>query len=284
MDVERRVLLEDRALELPQRLAGLDAELLDERPARALVDGERVGLAAGAVERQHQLAADALAQWLLGDEALELADELDVAPERELRVGAVFERRQPQLLQPQRLELRQIRGRSAPEVERPPERLGRPGRVSDRQRRAAGLRQALELEDVDRSGVDREAVAGRRGLEQVRRQELAELRDVDLERVARRVRRVLTPERVDQVVSGDDPVRLQQERREQRPALLAAELDRRPVDGRRQGAEEAENRLHRGVLARFQAGFSVSSAPCETLVVWMDLEEWAFRGVFRPDA
>src|SRR5262249_57037155 len=60
MDVERRVLLEDRALELAQRVAGLDPELLHERPARALVDGERVGLSPGAVQREHQLATQAL--------------------------------------------------------------------------------------------------------------------------------------------------------------------------------------------------------------------------------
>src|SRR5204862_141467 len=93
-----------------QQLGGAQAglELLVQRPACALVDRERIGLAARAVERQHQLAAGPLAERLLGDEPLELADELHVTAESELGVDAVLLRRQAQLLQPQRLELRQI--------------------------------------------------------------------------------------------------------------------------------------------------------------------------------
>ncbi len=50
--VERRVLAENRLLELAELLAGLDAELLDERFARVLVRGERLGLPPGAIERK----------------------------------------------------------------------------------------------------------------------------------------------------------------------------------------------------------------------------------------
>ena len=38
---EPRILPQDRLLELPQRRAGLDPELLDEPPPRVLVDAER---------------------------------------------------------------------------------------------------------------------------------------------------------------------------------------------------------------------------------------------------
>ena len=72
-EVERRVLGEYRPLELAQTLAGLDAELLDQRPARVLVGLQRVGLAVGAVEREHQLRPQALAVGVLGDQRLELA-------------------------------------------------------------------------------------------------------------------------------------------------------------------------------------------------------------------
>ena len=67
-------------MELPQLAARLDAELLHEQPARGLVGGERVGLAARAVEREHQLAAKPFAKRMLRRERLELADELGVAP------------------------------------------------------------------------------------------------------------------------------------------------------------------------------------------------------------
>ena len=52
---ECRVVLEDLALEPLQRLARLEPELLGERAAALLVDLKRLGLATGAVEREHQL-------------------------------------------------------------------------------------------------------------------------------------------------------------------------------------------------------------------------------------
>ena len=60
--------------------------------ARGLVGVERLGLASRAVEREHQLAAQPLAQRVLGDQRLELADQLSVAAERELGVDAPLER------------------------------------------------------------------------------------------------------------------------------------------------------------------------------------------------
>ena len=106
-EAERRVLREDRALELAERLARLDPELVDERLARTLIDRERVGLPARAVERQHQLRARALPQRLLEHEALELGDELAVPREREVSVDPVLERGQAQLLEPRDLRVRE---------------------------------------------------------------------------------------------------------------------------------------------------------------------------------
>ena len=60
--IESRVLPEDRLVQLTELAAGLDAELLDERAPCRLVGLERLRLAAGAVEAEHQLArADARA-------------------------------------------------------------------------------------------------------------------------------------------------------------------------------------------------------------------------------
>ena len=78
----------------------LDAEALHEPPAGIAVDLERLGVAARAVEREHVLAAEALAQRMLGTERLELADERGVAAELERRVDPLLERGQPQLLEP----------------------------------------------------------------------------------------------------------------------------------------------------------------------------------------
>ena len=53
----RRLLTQDRGVELPQERPRLEPEALDERFAAFPVDLERVGLAPRAVEREHQLAA-----------------------------------------------------------------------------------------------------------------------------------------------------------------------------------------------------------------------------------
>ena len=56
-EVESRVLSEDRLLELLEGRARLDPELVDEQPPGLAVDLERLGLATGAVEREHELRA-----------------------------------------------------------------------------------------------------------------------------------------------------------------------------------------------------------------------------------
>jgi hypothetical protein len=86
--------LEHRLLQLLQLRSRLDAQLVHERPAGVLVDVQRVGLAARAVEREHELAAQALAQRIPGDERLELADEVCIPPCLEVRLDALLERRQ----------------------------------------------------------------------------------------------------------------------------------------------------------------------------------------------
>ena len=88
---KRRLLAQDRRVQRLQRGARLDAELVDAAPPRVLVGAQRLGLAARAVEGEHELAAQALAQGVRGDERLELADELGVAAELELGVVEVLE-------------------------------------------------------------------------------------------------------------------------------------------------------------------------------------------------
>jgi hypothetical protein len=105
-------------VEAAQLGTGLDTDRLDEHRARVPVGVERVGLATAAVEREHPQAVQALAQRLLHDQRLELADHLGVAPGGEVLADRLLDRPEPQLLEPADLERR--------------ERLGR------RRRRAAG--------------------------------------------------------------------------------------------------------------------------------------------------
>jgi hypothetical protein len=118
---------------------------------------------------------------MLGDEALELADQLPVTAEGEIRVDAVLERRHPQLLKPHDLRLRErfpgeIGERCpAPKREGRAQRLRRTRRIPGLERRSSLLAEPDELEQVDRLGLDDEPVAGRRGLECALGQELSEL-------------------------------------------------------------------------------------------------------------
>jgi hypothetical protein len=98
--LERRVLSQDRLLEALQLGTRLDADLLDQHCARLAVGVQRVALTAVAIERQHALRVQPLAQRMLVDERLELADQLAVAARREVGVDRHFGRAHAQLAQP----------------------------------------------------------------------------------------------------------------------------------------------------------------------------------------
>ena len=68
-ELESGVLSQDRGLQFLERRPGLQAELLDQGLAPRPVGLERLGLAPGAIQRQHQLAAQPLAQRMLGARA-----------------------------------------------------------------------------------------------------------------------------------------------------------------------------------------------------------------------
>ncbi len=100
-------MVEDLFFELVQRGSGIDAELLYEQPAPVLIDMEGFGLAAAAVEGEHQLPAQALSEWVLRDERFQLTDQIGVEAERQFRLDPLLERSDAQFLQPSDLGLRE---------------------------------------------------------------------------------------------------------------------------------------------------------------------------------
>ena len=96
---DRRILVEDRPLELLQIRARLEAELSVELAARLAVCLERLGLAARPVEGEHQLRAQPLAGWVIGNQPLELRDQRLVPPEGEVGVDPILDRDEPPLLE-----------------------------------------------------------------------------------------------------------------------------------------------------------------------------------------
>ena len=97
--IEHGFLVEDRALQLLQRAARVDPELVGEHPAGILVRVERLRLPTTAVQGQHELPAQPLAEGVLRQEPLELRDEIALASELELGVESILERGEAQLVE-----------------------------------------------------------------------------------------------------------------------------------------------------------------------------------------
>ena len=91
---------QDAPLEVLQRRCRLDAERVDQRAAQLAVGVERLALPSRAVQREHPLAVEVLAQRVLDHQPVQLADQLGRAAERQVGVDPRLDRGQPQLLQP----------------------------------------------------------------------------------------------------------------------------------------------------------------------------------------
>jgi hypothetical protein len=85
---ERRVGGQDRPFEPLQVRAWFESQLLGENGTGVTVDPQRLALAAGAVERQHQLGAEALMRGVASDQGVELTDQFAVTAAGEVRLDA----------------------------------------------------------------------------------------------------------------------------------------------------------------------------------------------------
>jgi hypothetical protein len=108
VEIEGRIVAENRQLELPQLFARLQAELVVEYPAQVAVSGKRVGLATRPVEGEHLEPAEVFAVRVLADERFELGDRSGVLPEREPGLEARLERSEAKLFEPADLVARKL--------------------------------------------------------------------------------------------------------------------------------------------------------------------------------
>ena len=169
---------------------------------------------------------------MLGDEGLQLGDEIGMTAELELGLDSILGRRRPQFLEPDRLGPRKRdvgavgERRATPQSERLPERLRRLRRLAGAEVGSGLIDGPLEPVRVQLVGLDDEEVTGAPGDEDVRLDQLAQLRDAVLDHLHGRRRRVALPELVDQTVAGDDLVRAKEENRHQLALTDAAQRDR----------------------------------------------------------
>jgi hypothetical protein len=116
-----RVLPEDGRLELLQRLARLEAELVGELLPGLAIRLERLRLTPAPVEGEHELEPEPLPHRMAGHECLELRHQLGVAPEREVGLDTKLDRAESHLLQPRDLGLSELLVGQVPERRPSPE-------------------------------------------------------------------------------------------------------------------------------------------------------------------
>ena len=239
---------QDRPLELAQPWAGLDAELLAQLRVGPPVGIERVRLAPGSVEGEHQLAPGKLSVGMLGHERRKLRDELDVVTEGQPCLVAQLVGNQPKLAEPLPLDCdepneRETRqGLSLPELECSVECAFRARRIARSQRRPAFGEALLEDERVDLARFRAQQIPGAAGGDPVSTEDAAQVVDVDLKCRLRAARRVVVPEAVDRRLARDHPVGAQEQDRQQEALLRSARLDGLALLMRFQRPEHAERR------------------------------------------
>jgi hypothetical protein len=89
---------EDVLLEVAQRTARLQAELVAQHPARVGEGAKRLGLPPSAIQGQREPGVQSFAQRMLGHQHLQLADHVGVTSEGEVGVDARLEHGQPLLI------------------------------------------------------------------------------------------------------------------------------------------------------------------------------------------
>ena len=180
-----------------------------------MVEADGLRLPAAPVEREHQLRAELLAQWVCADELLELADERPVRAELQVGGDSPLERGQPELLQAADRglgegvvgEVRQRR--PSPQRERLPQVLGRRASVAAFEFARSGVDHALETLRIERVRLDVDEIPGRPSLEDrlgLGPQPLAQLGDVVANLAGGSGRRRAVVERVDELLDRYDLV------------------------------------------------------------------------------
>ena len=245
---ERGIVAQDRRLKLPQLRTRVDADLVRELAVRVVIGVEGLRLPAGSVQREHEQTRQPLAGGMLGDQPPQVGDELRVPARGERGLHPDLDRRQPLLLEPLDVALREpLEGevgerRSTPQRERLAQDGRRVVRAVVAQRAAAVVDQPLEPLGVELARLDVEAVAGGRGRHDVPVAErLAQARDMDLDRPHRARRRLVTPQRLGELLRAHRLVGPQQQHGQDSALLRTAQRDDGLVPGAPRGAQGCGN-------------------------------------------
>jgi hypothetical protein len=286
--VERRILDQDRLLEALQSLARIEAELVAQRRARFLHHDERVRLATGPVQGEHQQLAQPLAQRVLADQHLQLGDRLAVSTDRKVGLQTMLERHKAQRFQPADLVLRERlvaevrQRRTAPQRERAAQHLARLSRGPSGKQLPALVQQPLKPLQIERAVLDPHQVAARSRLDHPITQRLPQVRHVHLQPLNRSRGRLLIPQRINEPLRRHRLARVQQQDRKQRALLRRPQLELGPVLPDRQRTENPE--LHPSNVT--PATNKLQAPPCQAsrIVAIGPTKTWQWCGSLTPRA
>jgi len=254
---------EHELVQFAQRGTRIDPELLSQPIAQLLVHPKRVRLPATAAHREHLHLVQPLVERVPRDQRGQLAH-------RRRRRASLQQRRAPQLLhlesaqaEPVPFQLGQRADHTAESVPAPHRQrgvtFGKCRRVVAGRHGGTGRdSRPLEQREIEPAGPKSQHVAAPGPDEHVvqppagpaRLQHFAEVGDVGVDVAVRRSWRVLPPQRVRQLITGDHRVRAQRQRGEQRPRTGRPKVQVHTVDRRRDAAEQANYKPHSSVHHR----------------------------------
>src|SRR5262249_30332196 len=148
-------------------------------------------------------------------------------------------------------------GGTAPEVECLPQPTARARRITRCGGFAPLREQVFESFEIEFTRRHPKQIAGWTALDPIGAKQCAQTRDVAVERALGTRRRALSPESVDEVVTGDDLVRAQEQESKQRPLFRPAQRCPLAVDADLEPPEDRE--LHSLSQARLQRDFQVAA-------------------------
>ena len=144
-------------MQFAQLRAGLQARVLDQGVASGRERGERLGLAPCPVQLQHSLGVQALPQRVLGDQPLQLSE--DLAARGHVGVDRELGRPQAQLVQAPDLGRRERLGRDVGQRRSAPDRQRPPGGIVAVLVLGRATHELLEARRIDRLGIEAERIA-----------------------------------------------------------------------------------------------------------------------------
>ncbi len=237
---------QDVGFERAQRRAGVDPQLGREGLPGPAERGQGLPLPARTVVGEGEQPDGVLPQRVRPYMAFEVGNGLRLAPQPELRLGAVLDGDQVELLQPPHLGRGPLLvgelavGPSLPQAERLVDQRGRLTVRAGGEAGGAGVEKAREPPGVHVVGTEVETVAGRGADQYGRRgprtppgfEHAAQVGDVDLQGSERLGRRLPLPEVLDEPVGGHDAAALADEPCDHRALPRRAEVDRAAIDAR----------------------------------------------------